>query len=73
MGTGQGGGGVVSPPTAARSLPARSQAALARQAGRTCLGEFAGTGIHYAPPLMDARLWAGKRQRWAAGSSAARA
>ena len=32
-------------------------------AGRPRLGEFEGTGIHYARRLMDARLWAGQRQR----------
>ena len=63
--TGQGGGAVSSPsPTAARSPPARSQAALALPGWpRPRLGEFEGTGIHYAPPLMDARLWAGQPQR----------
>jgi hypothetical protein len=43
-----------------RHLPGRRRRWLA---GRPRLGEFEGTGIHYAPPLIDARLWAGKPQR----------
>jgi thioredoxin reductase (NADPH) len=62
--TGQGGGGVVTlaDGSAIAARPVAGGAGAARLAAPR-LGEFEGTGIHYAPPLMDARLWAGKRQR----------
>ena len=62
--TGQGGGGVVTlaDGSAIAARPVAGGAGAARLAAPR-LGEFEGTGIHYAPPLMDARLWAGQPQR----------
>jgi thioredoxin reductase (NADPH) len=63
--TGQGGGrGVVTltDGSAITARPVAGGAGAARLAAPR-LGEFEGTGIHYAPRLMDARLWAGKPQR----------
>ena len=62
--TGQGGGGIVTlaDGSAIAARPVAGGAGAVRLTGPR-LGEFEGTGIHYAPPLMDARLWAGKRQR----------
>ena len=63
--TGQGGSrGVVTlaDGTAIAARPVTAGAHPARLAAPR-LGEFEGTGIHYAPPLMDARLWASKPQR----------
>jgi thioredoxin reductase (NADPH) len=62
--TGQGGGGVVTlaDGSAIAARPVAGGAGAVRLTGPR-LGEFEGTGIHYAPPLMDARLWAGQRQR----------
>ena len=63
--TGQGGGpGVVTlaDGSAIAARPVAGGAGAARLAAPR-LGEFEGTGIHYALPLMDARLWAGKPQR----------
>jgi thioredoxin reductase (NADPH) len=64
-GTVTGQGGVVvtlADGSAIAARPVAGGAGAARLAAPR-LGEFEGTGIHYAPPLMDARLWAGKRQR----------
>jgi thioredoxin reductase (NADPH) len=64
-GTGRGGGrGVVTlaDGSAIAARPVAGGAGAARLAAPR-LGEFEGTGIHYAPSLMDARLWAGKPQR----------
>jgi thioredoxin reductase (NADPH) len=60
---GQGGGVVTLADGSA--IAARPVTAGARPSRLTAprLGEFEGTGIHYALPLMDARLWAGKPQR----------
>jgi thioredoxin reductase (NADPH) len=62
--TGQGGGGVVTLADGS-AIAARPVAGGAGAAGLAAprLGEFEGTGIPYAPPLMDARLWAGQPQR----------
>jgi thioredoxin reductase (NADPH) len=61
--TGQGGGVVtLADGSAIAARPVAGAAGAARLAAPR-LGEFEGTGIHYAPPLMDARLWAGKPQR----------
>jgi thioredoxin reductase (NADPH) len=62
--TGQGGGGVVTlaDGSAITARPVAGGAGAARLAAPR-LGEFEGTGIHYVPPLMDARLWAGQPQR----------
>ena len=62
--TGQGGGGVVTlaDGSAITARPVAGGAGAARLAAPR-LGEFEGTGIHYAPSLMDARLWVGKPQR----------
>jgi thioredoxin reductase (NADPH) len=62
--TGQGGGGVVTlaDGSAIAARPVAGGAGAARLTGPR-LAEFEGTGIHYAPPLMDARLWAGQPQR----------
>jgi thioredoxin reductase (NADPH) len=62
--TGQGGGGVVTlaDGSAIAARPVTAGARPSRLAAPR-LAEFEGTGIHYAPPLMDARLWAGKPQR----------
>jgi hypothetical protein len=62
---GQGGGaGVVTlaDGSAIATRPVAGGAGAAGLAGPR-LGEFEGTGIHYAAPLMDARLWAGEPQR----------
>jgi thioredoxin reductase (NADPH) len=64
-GTGRGGGrGVVTlaDGSAIAARPVAGGAGAARLAAPR-LGEFEGTGIHYAPSLMDARLWVGKPQR----------
>ncbi|HJW36092.1 MAG TPA: cyclic nucleotide-binding domain-containing protein [Actinomycetes bacterium] len=63
--TGQGGGGGVVTLADGRAIAARPVAggAGAARLAAPRLGDFEGTGIHYAPPLMDARLWAGQRQR----------
>jgi thioredoxin reductase (NADPH) len=63
--TGQGGGGGVVTLADGSAIAARPVTAGARPSWLAAprLGEFEGTGIHYAPPLMDARLWAGKPQR----------
>jgi thioredoxin reductase (NADPH) len=65
--TGQGGGGGGGVVTLAdgTAIAARPVAGGAGAAGLAAprLGEFGGTGIRYASPLMDARLWAGKPQR----------
>jgi thioredoxin reductase (NADPH) len=62
--TGQGGGGVVTlaDGSAIAARPVAGGAGAARLTGPR-LAEFEGTGIHYARRLMDARLWAGQRQR----------
>jgi thioredoxin reductase (NADPH) len=65
--TGQGGGGgggvvTLADGSAIAARPVAGGAGAARLAAPR-LAEFEGTGIHYAPPLMDAWLWAGKRQR----------
>jgi thioredoxin reductase (NADPH) len=63
--TGQGGGGGVvtlADGSAIAARPVAGGAGAARLAAPR-LAEFEGTGIHYAPPLMDARLWAGQPQR----------
>jgi thioredoxin reductase (NADPH) len=62
---GQGGGGGVVTLANGSAIAARPVTAGARPSRLAAprLGEFEGTGIHYAPPLMDARLWAGKPQR----------
>jgi thioredoxin reductase (NADPH) len=63
--TGQGGGGGVvslADGSAIAARPVAGGAGAVRLTGPR-LGEFEGTGIHYARRLMDARLWAGKRQR----------
>lgn len=63
--TGPGGGpGVVTlaDGSVMAARPVAGGAGAARLAAPR-LGEFEGTGIYYAPPLMDARLWAGKPQR----------
>jgi thioredoxin reductase (NADPH) len=61
--TGQGGGGVVTfaDGSAITARPVAGGAGAARLAAPR-LAEFEGTGIHYVPPLMDARLWAGQPQ-----------
>ena len=61
--TGQGGGGVVTlaDGSAITARPVAGGVGAVRLTGPR-LGEFEGTGIHYAPPLMDARLWAGQPQ-----------
>jgi thioredoxin reductase (NADPH) len=63
--TGQGGGRGVVTLADGSAITARSVAggAGAARLAAPRLGAFEGTGIHYAPPLMDARLWAGKPQR----------
>jgi len=63
--TGQGGGGGVVTLADGSAIAARPVTAGARPSRLAAprLAEFEGTGIHYAPPLMDARLWAGKPQR----------
>jgi hypothetical protein len=63
--TGQGGGRDVVTLADGSAIVARPVAGGAGNARLTAprLGEFEGTGIHYAPPLMDARLRAGKPQR----------
>jgi thioredoxin reductase (NADPH) len=60
--TGQGGGGGVVTLADGGAIAARPVTAGARPSRLAAprLAEFEGTGIHYAPPLMDARLWAGK-------------
>jgi hypothetical protein len=62
---GQGGGGGVITLVDGSAIAARPVTAGARPSRLAAprLAEFEGTGIHYAPPLMDARLWAGKPQR----------
>jgi hypothetical protein len=61
--TGQGGGVVtLADGSAIAARPVAGGAGAARLAAPR-LGEFEGMGIHYALPLMDARLWAGKPQR----------
>jgi thioredoxin reductase (NADPH) len=62
---GQGGGGGAITLVDGSAIAARPVTAGARPSRLTAprLAEFEGTGIHYAPPLMDARLWAGKPQR----------
>jgi hypothetical protein len=62
---GQGGGGGVVTLVDGSAIAARPVTAGARPSRLAAprLAEFEGTGIHYAPPLMDARLWAGKPQR----------
>ena len=63
--TGQGGGrGVVTlaDGSAIAARPVAGGAGAVRLTGPR-LSEFEGTGIHYARQLMDARLWAGQRQR----------
>ena len=61
--TGQGGGVVTLADGSA--IAARPVAGGAGAAGLAAprLGEFEGTGIHYALPLMDAQLWADRPQR----------
>jgi len=63
--TGQGSSGGVVTLADGSAIAARPVTAGAHPARLAAprLGEFEGTGIHYAPPLMDARLWAGKPQR----------
>jgi thioredoxin reductase len=48
------GSAIAARPVTAGARPARLAAPR--------LGELEGTGIPYAPPLMDARLWAGEPQ-----------
>jgi thioredoxin reductase (NADPH) len=62
--TGQSGGGVITlaDGSAIAARPVTAGARPSRLAAPR-LGEFEGTGIHYARPLMDTRLWAGKPQR----------
>jgi thioredoxin reductase (NADPH) len=63
--TGQGGGGGVvtlADGSAIATRPVAGGAGAVRLTGPH-LGEFEGTGIHYARRLMDARLWAGEPQR----------
>jgi len=59
--TGQGGDVVTLADGSA--IAARPVAGGAARLTAPRLAEFEGTGIHYARPLMDARLWAGKPQR----------
>jgi thioredoxin reductase (NADPH) len=61
---GQGGGAGVVTLADGSAIATRPVAGGAGAAGLAAprLGEFEGTGIHYAPPLMDARLWAGEPQ-----------
>ena len=61
---GMGGGGVVTlaDGSAIATRPVAGGAGAVRLTGPR-LGEFEGTGIHYARRLMDARLWVGKPQR----------
>jgi thioredoxin reductase (NADPH) len=63
--TGQGGGGGVITLADGSAIAARPVTGGARPSRLAAprLGEFEGTGIHYAGPLMDTRLWAGKPQR----------
>jgi thioredoxin reductase (NADPH) len=62
---GQGGGAGVVTLADGSAIANRPVAGGAGAAGLAAprLGEFEGTGIHYARPLMDARLWAGEPQR----------
>jgi thioredoxin reductase (NADPH) len=62
---GQGGGAGVVTLADGSAIATRPVAGGAGAAGLAAprLGEFEGTGIHYARPLMDARLWAGEPQR----------
>ena len=60
--TGQGGGDVVTLADGS-AIAARPVAGGAARLTAPRLAEFERTGIHYAPPLMDARLWADKPQR----------
>jgi thioredoxin reductase (NADPH) len=62
---GQGGGGGVITLVDGSAIAARPVTAGAPPSRLAAprLAEFEGTGIHYAPPLMDARLWAGQPQR----------
>jgi thioredoxin reductase (NADPH) len=61
---GRGGGGGVVILADGSAVAARPVTGGARPSRLTAphLGEFEGTGIHYAPPLMDTRLWAGEPQ-----------
>jgi thioredoxin reductase (NADPH) len=63
--TGQGGGAGVATLVDGSAIATRPVTAGARPSRLAAprLGEFEGTGTHYAPPLIDARLWAGKPQR----------
>ena len=62
--TGQGGGGGVVTLADGSAIAARPVTGGSPfPAGRTPPGRVRGTGIHYARPLMDTRLWAGKPQR----------
>jgi len=63
--TGQGGGGGVVTLADGSAIAPRPVAGGAGAAGLAAprLGEFEGTGIHYARPLLDARLLAGKPRR----------
>jgi thioredoxin reductase (NADPH) len=61
--TGRGGGGDVVTLADGSAIAARPVAGGAARLTPPRLAEFEGTGIHYALPLMDAHLWAGKPQR----------
>ena len=61
--TGQGGGGGVVTLADGSAIAPRPVAGGAARLTAPRLAEFERTGIHYAPPLMDAHLWADKPQR----------
>ena len=61
-GTVSGGVVTLADGSAIATRPVAGGAGAVRLTGPR-LGEFEGTGIHYARPLMDARLWAGEPQR----------